>query len=85
MGARLLPIPADLVSYGAGVAGVRPRAFLLGTLIGDAPWAIGLVFVGTRVEELTVEEVKGLDPVVVALLALIGLGVLGNPCTRLRG
>lgn len=84
-GARLLPIPADLVSYGAGVAGVRTRAFVLGTLFGDLPWFVGLVFVGTRLDRLTAEEIEGLDPTAVVLLALLGLLLLGKPLyARLR-
>jgi uncharacterized membrane protein YdjX (TVP38/TMEM64 family) len=84
-GARLLPVPADLVSYGAGVAGVRTRAFVLGTVIGDIPWLVGLVFVGAQFEELTAEGFEGLDPTVVVALALVGLLVLGKPLySRLR-
>ncbi|MEM4780277.1 MAG: VTT domain-containing protein [Halalkalicoccus sp.] len=70
--ARLLPLPADLVSYGAGVGGVRTRAFALGTLVGDVPWLVGLVFVGTQLETITAE---GVD----ALLALVGLALLARP------
>jgi uncharacterized membrane protein YdjX (TVP38/TMEM64 family) len=84
-GARLLPVPADLVSYGAGVAGVRTRTFVLGTVVGDLPWLIGLVFVGSQLEKLTVEGIEGLDPTVVVLLALIGLVLLAKPLyARLR-
>lgn len=84
-GARLLPVPADLVSYGAGVAGVRTRAFVLGTLLGDLPWLAGLVFVGTRLEVLSAEGIDGLDPAAVVLLALIGLLLLGKSLySRLR-
>lgn len=84
--ARLLPIPADLVSYGAGVAGVSPRAFTLGTLIGDLPWLLGLVYVGTQLETLTTEGVDALPVEAVALLALIALLLVGKPLyVRLRG
>lgn len=77
--ARLLPVPADLVSYGAGVAGVRTRAFTFGTLIGDLPWLLGLVFVGTQLETLTTEGVDALPIEAVLVLALIGLLLVGTP------
>lgn len=85
VGARLLPLPADLVSYSAGVVGVPTKAFVLGTLIGDLPWILGLVFVGTQLETLTAEGIDALSPTVVVLLALIGLFVLAAPLyERLR-
>lgn len=84
--ARLLPIPADIVSYGAGIAGVRTRAFALGTLIGDLPWLLGLVFVGTQLETFTTEGFDALPAGAVLLLALIGLALLGKPVyKRFRG
>ena len=45
--ARLSPTPADVVSYGAGVSGVPLRAFVVGTLLGELPWAVGYVLVGS--------------------------------------
>lgn len=84
--ARLLPLPADVVSYGAGVAGVPTRAFALGTLVGDLPWLLGLVYVGTQLETLTTEGVDALPVEAVALLALIALALVGKPLyVRLRG
>lgn len=84
-GARLLPVPADLVSYGAGVAGVRTSTFVLGTVVGDLPWLVGLVFVGAQLEVLSAEGIEGLDPLTVLALTLVGLLVLGKPLySRLR-
>ena len=71
--ARLLPIPADVVSYGAGVADVRTKPFVLGTMVGDLPWLVGLVFVGTQLETITTEGIDGLPTGAVLVLALIGL------------
>ncbi|AUV81615.1 hypothetical protein C2R22_08070 [Salinigranum rubrum] len=45
--ARLSPTPADVVSYAAGVSGVPLRAFVVGTLLGELPWAVGYVLVGS--------------------------------------
>lgn len=84
--ARLLPVPADVVSYGAGIAEVRTRAFALGTLIGDLPWLLGLVFVGTQVETFTTEGFDALPTGAVLVLALIGLLLVGKPLyQRFRG
>lgn len=77
--ARLLPIPADVISYGAGVAEVRTRAFALGTFVGDLPWLFGLVFVGTQVETFATEGFDALPTEAVVLLALIGLLLVGKP------
>jgi uncharacterized membrane protein YdjX (TVP38/TMEM64 family) len=77
--ARLLPIPADLVSYGAGVADVKTRSFALGTFVGDLPWLLGLVFVGTQIETLTTEGIDALPTAAIVVLALIGLALIGKP------
>ncbi|WP_372911607.1 TVP38/TMEM64 family protein [Salinigranum sp.] len=45
--ARLSPTPADVVSYAAGVSGVPLRSFVVGTLLGELPWATGYVLVGS--------------------------------------
>ncbi|MFB6299662.1 MAG: TVP38/TMEM64 family protein [Halobacteriales archaeon] len=49
---RLSPAPADPVSYGAGIAGVPPLAYLLGTAIGEIPWTIGFILVGASMERV---------------------------------
>jgi uncharacterized membrane protein YdjX (TVP38/TMEM64 family) len=77
--ARLLPVPADIVSYGAGVADVRTKPFVLGTMIGDLPWLFGLVFVGIQLETITTEGIDGLPTGAVLVLALIGLILIGKP------
>ncbi len=44
---RLLPfISFDIVSYLAGLSGIRPRAFILGTAIGMLPATIIYTFIG---------------------------------------
>lgn len=72
--ARLLPTPADAVSFAAGLAGTSPRAFLLGTLLGQLPWTVAAVLLGASADRLTTARV--VDPWVVAGIAAGGLALL---------
>lgn len=76
--ARLAPLPSDPVSYGAGLSGVSPGAFAAGTALGETPWTIGAVLVGSSMSALTVEGVDIVLPLIAggALLALL---VLAGP------
>jgi uncharacterized membrane protein YdjX (TVP38/TMEM64 family) len=84
VGSRLLPLPSDVVSAGAGVAGVPLRAFALGTAIGEVPWvAVGVVagdsFTALEGASLT----AAMDPrVAVGAAALAALAFAG-PIYRL--
>jgi len=51
--ARLSPASADAVSYGAGLSDVSLGAYVLGTVLGEIPWAVFYVTVGTSLESLT--------------------------------
>jgi len=53
--ARLAPLPADSISYTAGLAGVPGGAYLVGTLLGELPWVTAAVLVGASAETLTTE------------------------------
>jgi uncharacterized membrane protein YdjX (TVP38/TMEM64 family) len=73
---RLLPAPSDVVSVAAGVAGVRLRWFLVGTAVGEVPWAAAGVLAGASAETLAAGDVAGafdLRLVVVAGLAAAAL------------
>lgn len=73
LAARLSPVPGDPISYGAGMAGVSPRPFYLGTLTGEVPWALVAVFTGASMRSLSLSEFA----VSVELLAVLaGLAVL---------
>lgn len=79
--ARLAPMPAEPVSAAAGVGGVPPWAFVLGTMIGELPWTIAAVTVG---HSMTVFTVDGLVTdwrlVLVGLLA--GGALVAGPAYR---
>lgn len=80
--ARLAPVPADAVSCAAGLSGVRPGAYVVGTLVGELPWTVAAVVVGgsaRRVATAGVGEV-GLPLVVATTLAAAAL--LAGPAYR---
>ncbi|MFB6116953.1 VTT domain-containing protein [Halosegnis sp.] len=78
--ARLAPLPADPVSYTAGLAGVRPGAYALGTALGELPWVTAAVLVGAGAGRLTVGETS---PIVFIGAAALALLVLAGPLYRL--
>jgi uncharacterized membrane protein YdjX (TVP38/TMEM64 family) len=79
---RLAPLPTDPVSYGAGLAEVPLRPYILGTAIGEAPWVVAAVLLGASAGELTAAG-SAADPlVVVTAVALAALLVLSGPAYR---
>jgi uncharacterized membrane protein YdjX (TVP38/TMEM64 family) len=71
---RLLPLPSDAVSVGAGAAGIGARPFLLGTAAGELPWVIVGVAVGVSLDRLAAGDLSAVDPT--ALVAMAGAGAL---------
>ena len=83
--ARLAPLPADPVSYGAGLSGIGLPAYALGTLLGELPWVTTAVLLGASLERLHVEGVSVGVPLVVAALAVAVLLVAGPLYRAWRG
>ncbi|WEL16517.1 putative membrane protein YdjX, TVP38/TMEM64 family, SNARE-associated domain [Halorhabdus sp. SVX81] len=79
--ARLLPLPADVISYGAGLSSVPTRAFVAGTLVGQLPWVLAGVVAGSSMRTLAVEGSAGGLPLVVGAAA-VGVLVLASPVIR---
>jgi len=80
---RLLPFPSDAVSVAAGLAGVRAGPFVLGSAIGELPWAVAGTVAGAsagRVAEVGLDGV--LDPWLIGAAALGGLLLLAGPAYR---
>ncbi|MFB6126832.1 MAG: TVP38/TMEM64 family protein [Halolamina sp.] len=77
---RLLPIPSDVVSVAAGVADVRLVPFVLGSAVGELPWAIAGALAGRSLDRLLR---KGLDAVfsfeLVGAGAVVGVALLLGP------
>ncbi|MFB6166094.1 MAG: TVP38/TMEM64 family protein [Haloarculaceae archaeon] len=79
--ARLVPLPADAVSYAAGLSGVSLPAYAAGTFLGEFPWVIAGVLAGSSMRSLTVSGLEGGLPLVVGAAALAVL-VLAGPAYR---
>ncbi|CCQ33319.1 SNARE associated golgi family protein [Halorhabdus tiamatea SARL4B] len=79
--ARLLPLPADAISYGAGLSSVSTRSFVAGTLVGQVPWVLAGVVAGSSMRTLAVEGSAGGLPLVVGAAA-VGVLVLAGPAIR---
>ncbi|MFC7134376.1 MULTISPECIES: TVP38/TMEM64 family protein [Salinibaculum] len=85
LAARLSPVPGDPISYAAGLSEVSVGAFLLGTVVGEIPWALVTVLAGDSMRTLSVTGFS-LSPAAVVLIASLGVIVLAGPLyTRLRG
>lgn len=81
LAARLSPVPGDAVSYAAGLSDVSVGAFLLGTVVGEVPWAIAAVVAGDSMRTLAVGGFRP-DPAVIVGIAALGVIVLGGPAYR---
>jgi len=75
---RFSPVPGDAVSYAGGMAGVPLQSFLLGTVIGEVPWALAAVFAGASMRTLSLSEFT-IDPMMIAALALFAILLLTRP------
>lgn len=76
--ARLSPIPGDPISYGSGLSGVSLRPFLLGTVVGEVPWALVAVVTGASMRTLTLSEFA-VSPELVIAFAGMAVIVLAGP------
>jgi uncharacterized membrane protein YdjX (TVP38/TMEM64 family) len=74
--ARLAPVPADAVSYGAGLANVSTGAFVAGTFLGEIPWTVAAVLAGSSLDRLSTGAVTGPDPVLIVALAALAVVLL---------
>jgi uncharacterized membrane protein YdjX (TVP38/TMEM64 family) len=82
--ARLLPIPSDLVSAGAGIAGVSLPTFVLGTALGEAPWAVAGALAGSSLSSLAADGslAAAVDWRLLVAAALVAVGLLAGPAYR---
>ncbi|WP_050033838.1 TVP38/TMEM64 family protein [Halorubrum halophilum] len=79
---RLLPVPSDAVSVAAGGSGIRLRSLLLGTALGELPWAVIGVAVGVSVTRLADGGAATIDPTTLVAMAGFGALLLAGPLYR---
>lgn len=79
--ARLVPLPADGVSYAAGLADVSPARYALGTAVGETPWVIATVLAGSSMRAFALEDAGQTVPLLVAA-TLLGVVLLSGPAYR---
>ena len=77
--ARLAPLPADPVSAGAGLSGVAPRNYLLGTLVGEIPWTVVAVLAGSSLSKLAVAGLDGVSVELALAAGALSLFVVAGP------
>jgi uncharacterized membrane protein YdjX (TVP38/TMEM64 family) len=81
--ARLAPLPSDVISGAAGVAGVPLWPYLAGTAAGELPWAVAAVVAGTSLHRLAADGLHGVfDVRLVAAAAAAGVLLLVGPVYR---
>jgi uncharacterized membrane protein YdjX (TVP38/TMEM64 family) len=74
--ARLSPAPADAVSYGAGLAGVSTYGFVVGTLVGELPWAVFYLLLGRSLRRFSVAAIDRSGADVGLVLVAVAVSVL---------
>jgi len=79
--ARLLPLPADGVSYAAGLTGVPVGHYALGTALGETPWVIATVLAGASMRTFALEEAGSTLSLLLAA-TLLGVVLLSGPAYR---
>lgn len=79
---RLAPVPADAVTFAAALSGVRFRTVTGGILIGELPWTIAAVVVGSSLATLTAEGLGTLGTGVALVTALAAAVLLVGPAYR---
>lgn len=79
--ARLAPTPAEVISAAAGMARVSVPAFVVGTIVGELPWTIAAVVLGSSMHRLSLNA-SVIDPNLVIVGIVGALLVLAGPAYR---
>jgi uncharacterized membrane protein YdjX (TVP38/TMEM64 family) len=80
--ARVAPMPAEATSLAAGAADVKPSAYVVGTVVGELPWAFAAVTIGHSMYRLSLENVSYSPWLIVATL-VAALILVAGPAHRL--
>lgn len=79
---RLAPIPSDVSTCAAAVSGVRLRRFLIGTAIGELPWTVAAVIVGSSAATVTADGLGELGLTLALACGVAAVGLLAGPVYR---
>ncbi|MFB6131417.1 MAG: VTT domain-containing protein, partial [Salinigranum sp.] len=80
---RLIPAPSDVVSVAAGAAGVALVPFVVGTALGEVPWAVAGILAGSSFDTLSTGSLAAVvDPRLVVAAVLAGVLLLAPPAYR---
>lgn len=83
MAARIAPVPADVATCAAGLGDVRLRTVIAGTVVGEIPWTVVAIAVGTSADRLAAGRMTTIGlPVTLAMLGLAVI-LLAGPARRL--
>ncbi|WP_115864562.1 TVP38/TMEM64 family protein [Halorussus litoreus] len=79
---RLAPAPSDPVSAAAGLSGVRPRAFVVGTAVGEIPWTVAAVLAGSSLDRLSTAGLSAVGWELLVAAGAIAVALLAGPAYR---
>jgi uncharacterized membrane protein YdjX (TVP38/TMEM64 family) len=82
LAARIAPVPAEATSLAAGAADVRPHVYVVGTVVGELPWAVAAVLIGHSMHQLTLADAS-YDPWLLVATTIAGLVLLVGPAIKL--
>ena len=80
--ARLAPLPADAVTATAAMTGVSLPAFCAATVVGELPWTVAAILVGSSLSTLSADGVGAVDPRLVVGLGIAATILLAGPLYR---
>ncbi len=79
---RLAPIPSDVSTCAAAVSGVRLRELVIGTAIGELPWTVAAVIVGSSAATVTAGGLGDLGVMLTVACLLAAMALLAGPIYR---
>ncbi len=79
---RLAPAPSDPVSAAAGLSGVSPGAFVVGTAVGEVPWTAAAVLAGGSLDHLSTAGLTAIRWELLAAGGAVAVALLAGPAYR---
>ncbi|WP_137288295.1 TVP38/TMEM64 family protein [Natronorubrum halophilum] len=79
---RLAPLPSDVSTCAAAVSGVSLRQFLFGTAVGELPWTVAAVVVGSSAATVTTGGFGELGLTLTLVCGVAAATLLAGPAYR---